>query len=199
MFKREDYRTELYLCSEFQNKYDSAENQERILTFLQEVQWIPSQVTITRATEHLGLPRTDGRTVKDDAREVRVAAQRSYNAAAAQADRLPLTREELDQFSRLSHADLTRLYWGEDGKANDFFSIRYRKASREFGYRIPERPTPTEAESQDDGAVKLTAAEYHAMPAQVVLQRMRNPRFKFAVMKLVKAGAIVLLIVGALR
>jgi hypothetical protein len=197
-FTGRDYQAELNLHNEWR-KYASIENEERILSFLQESQWIPSQTTINRAITHLELQRTDGRTAKDDARAIRADAQRNYDAAARRADQLPLTRQELDEFSRLSQADLTRLYWGEDGKATDFFSVRYRKASREFGYRIPEKPAPAEVENDDDDAVALTAAEYHALPAQVVLQRMRNPKFKLAVMRLVKAGLIGLMIAGVIR
>ena len=185
-FTRRNYQSELILQA--WQKFDSPENEERILSFLERVQWIPSQTSINRAIEHLGLQRTDGRTERDDVRAIRAEAQRNFDAAAKQADQLPLTRQELDEFSRLSQADLARLYWGDDGKATDFFSIRYRKASREFGYRIPARPTPVEVE--DDGSVQLSAAEYHAMPAQVILQRMRSPKFKLAVMKLVQRGEI---------
>jgi hypothetical protein len=178
-------------------KYDGQSNLERTLSFLVESQWLPSQTTIERAITHLQLQRTDGRTAKDDARAFRAEAERTFDDAVKDADRLPLTRTELDEFGRLSQAELQAKYWGEDRQATDFFAIRYRKASREYGYRIPPKPTPLVAD--DVGAVKLTADEYRSMPAQEILLRMRSsPRFKEAVYRLVAAGQILLLL-GVLR
>lgn len=194
-FTRPDYRSELYLHGTWP-KFDSPENEERILSFLEQSQWIPSQITIDRAITHLGLQRTDGRTIKDDAREIRAAAQRSYNSAAAEADRLPLTRAELDEFSRLSQADLQRLYWGEDGQATDGFSVRYRKAAREFGFVIPPKPAQ---QANDDQEIVITPEIYKAMPARELSVKLRNPRVKLQIMQLIKAGLIALLIAGALR
>jgi len=105
-FTRRNYQSELILQA--WQKFDSPENEERILSFLERVQWIPSQTSINRAIEHLGLQRTDGRTERDDVRAIRAEAQRNFDAAAKQADQLPLTRQELDEFSRLSQADLAR-------------------------------------------------------------------------------------------
>ena len=139
MFTARQYQSELNINNTWL-KYDSAENLERIVSFLVEQQWLPSQVTVERAIADLKLARTDGRTSKDDQREIRAEAQRSYDAAAAEADRVPLTRQELDEFASLSKVDLARRYWGSDGEASDYFSIRYRKASRECAFVIPPRP-----------------------------------------------------------
>jgi hypothetical protein len=182
MYKANQYRSELNLSNTWL-KYDSPANLDFIVSFLVENQWIPSQTTIERAIAHLGLQRTDGRTARDDARDVRAAAQRSYDAAAKEADRPPLTREELDEFSRLSMADLQRLYYGEDGKATDFFSVRYRKASREHGFRIPPPPTPPVVE--DKGEVQLSAEDYRRMPSRELQLKLRQPAFKMAVMRLI--------------
>jgi hypothetical protein len=185
-YTTKDYEHELSVNATWR-KFNNPANLQRITSFLADAQWIPSQTTVERAITHLKLQRADGRTNKDDSRELRAQAQKNYDAAAKQAEQMPLTKQELDEFSRLSQADLQRLYFGQDGKATDFFSIRYRKASREFGYRIPEKPA---VEVQEEGAVRLTAAEYHALPAQEVLRLMRNPRWKLAVMMLVKNGLI---------
>jgi len=187
IFTRQDYQSELNLHDSWY-KYDGPTNLQRILTFLVEVQWLPSQTTVNRALAHLQLPRMDGRTGKDDAREVRAAARRNYNTAAADADRIPLTRQELDEFASLSYSELQRRYFGEDGKASDFFSIRYRKAAREFGYRIPDKPAP--AEEVDEVTGRLTAAEYYSIPARELQIKLRNPKFKLQVMQLIKSGAI---------
>jgi hypothetical protein len=139
MFTAQQYQSELNINNTWL-KYTSPENLERIVSFLVEKQWLPSQVTVERALEHLKLARTDGRTERDDARAARAEAQRRYDAAAAEADRLPLTRQELDEFASLSKSDLARLYWGADGEASDYFSIRYRAASRQHGFVIPPKP-----------------------------------------------------------
>jgi hypothetical protein len=188
-YTTKDYEHELSTNATWR-KFNNPANLQRITSFLADAQWIPSQTTVERAITHLNLQRADDRTQKDDARDIRAVAQRNYDLAAKQAEQMPLTKQELDEFASLSQAELQRQYWGEDGKASDFFSIRYRKASREFGYRIPDKPVPVEVE--DEGAVKLSASEYHSMSAQEVLRRMRNPAFKLAVMKLVKARSIAL-------
>jgi hypothetical protein len=187
-FTVRNYTQEINMSTAWR-KYDGQSNLERILSFLVESQWLPSQTTIERAITHLQLARTDGRAAKDDARDARAEAQRNFDAAVKDADRLPLTRTELDEFGRLSQAELQAKYWGEDGQASDFFSIRYRKASREQGFRIPPKPAPVVAD--DEGAVKLSAAEYRRMPANEILRRMRSsPRFKEAVYRLVVAKEI---------
>ena len=185
-FKRSDYRSELYLHDTWP-KFDSPEAESRILTFLEQSQWLPSQTTISRAIAHLQLVRTDGRTAKDDAREIRAAAQREYNSAVKQANELPLRRLELDEFAAMGQDELARKYWAEDG---DFFRIRYNKASREFGYRIPNKPAASEELGDDGGEIQLTAAEYHALPARTILQKLRDPQFKRAVDRLIARSEI---------
>jgi|SRR5215469_1426310 len=118
-FTKRDYQSELNLGDAWM-KYASSENEERILEFLEEVQWLPSQVTINRAIASLQLSRTDGLT-------------------------------------------------------------------KEFDCRIPSKAV---IEAEEEGAIRLTAAEYKNIPAAEVLCRMRNPRFKEAVYKLVRAGQI---------
>src|SRR6516165_9399378 len=110
MFKASQYRSELNV-SNLWLKYDSPENLERVVSFLVGQQWLPSQVTVDRVIAHLKLARTDGCTAKDDAREAQAAAQKKYDAAAAEADRIPLTRQELDDFASMSKVELARRYW----------------------------------------------------------------------------------------
>jgi hypothetical protein len=183
-FTATDYRHEINLNDTW-HKFDSPGNLQRILSFLEEAQWLPSQVTINRAIAHLQLPRTDGGSARKDANEFKRQAQANFEAACAVADAFPFSPQELREFSALSFADLQRKYWAEDG---DFFRVRYNKAAREFGFVIPPKPAPPVVE--DEGTIRLTAAEYHSMSAQTILQRMRNPKFKLAVMKLVAAREI---------
>ncbi len=188
-FTARDYQNEINTNAPWR-KYAGAENLNRILVFLQEVQWIPSQTTIERAIANLELPRTDGGSARKDVIEIRRQAQANYDAAAAEADALPLNPQELAEFAALSFADLQRKYWAEDG---DFFRVRYNKAAKTFGYRIPEKPAAlVEAEAgQEDGtAVQLTAAAYKALSANDLKLKLRSPKFKLEVMKLIKAGAI---------
>jgi hypothetical protein len=185
MFTTKDYAHEISLNATWR-KYDSPANLQRILSFLAEAQWLPSQVTVERALGHLRLPRTDGGSALKDANAAKRAAQTNFDAACAAADALPLNPQELREFSALSFADLQRRYWSEDA---DFFRVRFNKAAREFGYRIPEKPSPS-VEVEDGGEIELTAEQYHAMPARELQIKLRNPRFKLQVMQLIKSGAI---------
>jgi hypothetical protein len=42
--------------------------------------------------------------------------------------------------------------------------------------------------------IKLTASEYHAISTDVLKMRMRDPRWKAAIYRLIKAGEIALLL-----
>lgn len=184
MFRANDYRSEINQNPTWP-KFDSPTNLEQITTFLVEVQWLPSQVTVERAIAHLQLQRTDGGSARKDANEFKRQAQANFEAACIAAGAIPLSPNELSEFSALSFADLQRKYWSEDA---DFFRVRYNKAAREFGYRIPEKPTPVEV--TDEGTVRLTAAEYSGMSAQNILRRLKEPGFKRAVDKLIANGEI---------
>jgi hypothetical protein len=187
------YRSKDYLAEISQNKTwpkcFSPANLNTLLDFLIEKQWLPSQVTIDRALTHLRFERTDGGSARKDAVDVRRKAQAQFDAACANAESLPLTPQELADFAALSFADLQRKYWADD---SDFFRVRYNKASKVFGYKIPPRPQEVEEEGEDEAdAMELSAAGYHAIPAATVCQRLRRePRFRRAVDRLVKMGAI---------
>jgi hypothetical protein len=194
------YRTKDYLPEITQNetwkKCFSPANLNTLLDLLIDKQWLPSQITINRALTQLQFARTDGGSVRKDAADVRRKAQAQFDAACSSADALPLTPEELTEFASLSFADLQRKYWDKDG---DFFRVRYNKAAKTFGYKIPPRPQVAE-EIDESQEIKLTAAEYHKIPADELRRRLRNPSFKQQLYLLLKSGSIVLfLVLGLLR
>jgi hypothetical protein len=185
------YRSKDYLAEISQNKTwpkcFSPANLNTLLDFLIEKQWLPSQVTIDRALTQLQFARTDGGSARKDAADFRRKAQAQFDAACANAEAIPLTPQECAEFSALSFADLQRKYWSEDA---DFFRVRYGKAAKMFGYKIPARPQVAE-EIDESKELKLSAAEYHSIPAQTTCRRLRTePAFRRAVDRLVKMGAI---------
>jgi len=186
------YRSKDYLAEISQNKtwpkcFSSA-NLNTLLDFLIGKQWLPSQVTIDRALTQLQFARTDGGSARKDAVDVRRKAQAQFDAACANAESLPLTPQELAEYAALSFVDLQRKYWAEDG---DFFRVRYNKAAKMFGYRIPPRPQAVEEDEDEADAMQLSASAYHAIPAATVCQRLRQePRFRRAVDRLIKMRAI---------
>lgn len=190
MYKQKDY--ESALASFKRNspveaaKYESAHSDSIVLAYLVQTQRLPTQTTVQIAIQELvrkGLLFAS----KENLRTVRALAQKGLDAALANADREPLTKAEMDEFAGLSFADLQRKYWGGDLQATDHFSVRYRKAARQHGFRIPARPS-----TQEEGeAVNLTAEEYRRIPAATVVARYRRDRaFKIAVDKLVAEGKI---------
>lgn len=134
------------------------------------------------------LKRTDGRTDEDDRAEAVSAAQTNLDKVLSEVDAEPLTRDELELFGSLSQRELSHRYYGPDGDAICEFAVRYRKASREFGYVIPPKFSGQATEST--GSLELTATQYHAIPAAELQRKLREPRFKFAVMQLIKTGQI---------
>jgi hypothetical protein len=99
-------------------------------------QYIPSIVSLNRAIRELGLRRVDGKTLADDQREIRAAAQANFDAVVAEAQRIPLSHEELQELASLSQLELSRKYFDENG---DYFRIRYTMACQQFGFRPPLR------------------------------------------------------------
>jgi hypothetical protein len=190
MYRSKDYLTELSR-NETWPKCFSPANLNTLLDFLIDKQWLPSQITINRALTQLQFARTDGGSARKDAANVRSKAQAQFDAACANAEAIPLTPEELAEFAALSFADLQRKYWADDA---DFFRVRYNKASNVFGYKIPARPQIAE-EVDESKEIKLTASEYHKIPTDVLKVRLRDPKWKAAVYRLMKAGEIVLVLV----
>jgi hypothetical protein len=176
-------------------KYAGPNAEDILFNFLTQVQRLPSVTTIQIAINELVkrklLARVDGKSEVDDAREFRAGLKRNLDQTLADAEKAPLTREELDHFASLSFAALQRLYWGDDLQATDYFSARYRKAAREHGFQIPARPAAElHDDSEDDGSIELTAEAFNAMPTDELKIKMRNPRFKLAMRQLMKAGKI---------
>ncbi len=189
MYSRKNYIDALFASAEYK-KYQSEAANKSIVDFLQEMQWIPSNLTIKRAIARLDPPRTDGGSDRKDANERQRAARAQLAGAIANAEALELTKDELDEFVSLSPDEVQRRYYAEDG---DFFRARYGKASRLFGFRIPEAPAKEEATDEVD-PLPLDAKTYHSIPAQTVCRRlMSEPKFKRAVDRLIEAGAIALI------
>jgi hypothetical protein len=190
MYRTKDYLPEI-TKNETWPKCFSTANLNTLLDFLIDKQWLPSQVTINRALTELQFVRTDGGSARKDAADVRSKAQAQFDAACANAEALPLTQEECAEFGALSFADLQRKYWDENG---DYFRVRYNKASKMFGYKIPSKPQVEEEIDDESKEIKLTAAQYHATPAQTVCRLLRNPAYRRAVDRLIKAGTIALML-----
>jgi hypothetical protein len=193
-YQSKDYVPEI-IANETWKKCFSPTNINKLLDFLIERQFIPSQVSINRALTELKFTRTDGGSAKSDAQAAVNAAQRNLDQVVAEAAAAPLSPNELAEFASLSAVDLQRHYWDNDGFST--FAVRYNKAVREFGYRIPARPTVEEV-IDDSKEIKLTAAEYHNTPAKTVCHLQTSPAYKRAVNRLIKAGAIAL-VLGLLR
>lgn len=185
MYKQKDYESAL---GDFKKnnaieaaKYESEHSDATILAYLVQTQRLPTQTSIYVAIQEL-VRKGALFASPENLRTVRALAQKGLDAALANAERDPLTKDELDEFAGLSFADLQKRYWGDDLKATDHFSARYRKAARQYGYRIPARP----AVQEEGEAVSLTAEEFRRIPANVTVRRYRSEiGFKRAVDKLV--------------
>jgi len=151
-----------------------------------------AKIVFDRLVANGTIPRTDGKTERDDLRENVAKAQANLDAAVAKVDAPPLTRDELNYFSSLSQRELSCLYYGEDGGAINEFAVRYRKAHREHGFVLPSRFSEIKATavSASSEEFELTPAQYRAMPAAQLQRRLREPRFKLRIMQMIKAGQI---------
>src|SRR5271154_6282407 len=123
MYSRKNYIDAVFASAEYK-KYQSEASNKAVVDFLQEQQWIPSNLTIDRAIARLDLPRTDGGSARKDANELHRAARIQFDGALAHADSLELTKAELDEFVSLSPAEVQQRWYAEDG---DFFRVRYGK------------------------------------------------------------------------
>jgi hypothetical protein len=136
MYKQSDYEAVMTRPESGWAKHGSAQNFDKTIRHLVNNQYIPSVVSLKRAIRELGIKRTDGKTSADDAREARAKAQANFDAVVLEAQRIPLTPEELNQFGSLSARDLSRRFFDEN---NDYFRIRYTMACQQFGFRPPLR------------------------------------------------------------
>jgi hypothetical protein len=192
-YTAKDYTMEI-VRNENWRKCFSPANLNKLLDFLEERQWLPSQVSVDRALAELKFRRTDGGSLEKDQRAAITAAQKNLDAVIAEAAAPPITRDEELYVASLGFADLQRQYWGPDNDGINTFAVRYNKLARERGYRIPERPQVV-GEIDDSKELKLSAAEYHSIPAQTVCRRLQTePAFKRAVDRLIKASAIALVL-----
>lgn len=137
MYKTQDYIEEISK-NEAWRKVFSQEHLKTLLDFLEERQWLPSQVTIDRALAQLKLPRTDGGNAASDRRTAADAAHKRLEAFIAEVSAPPLTRHEMEEFASLSFADLQRRYWDDEGVNS--FRIRYDLAAQHHAFRTPPRP-----------------------------------------------------------
>jgi hypothetical protein len=135
MYKREEY-TNIMLSSASSDwaKYQSSKHLELVIAHQMKGNFIPSRVSLLRAVRELGLKRTDGGSEAGDRRQAQINAQKNFDALVAEAQRIPLSPEELLEFGSLSARDLSRRFFDEN---NDYFRIRYTMACQQFGYRQP--------------------------------------------------------------
>jgi hypothetical protein len=193
IYTRKDYGAEIHKNATWK-KVVSSGNFEALMDFLLEHQWLPSQVTVDRALAQLKFRRTDGGSTETDKRAAVTAAQKNLDAVIKEASLPPLTRDELAEFASLSAADLQAKFYGPDNDALTVFAIRYKLAAAQHGFRLPPRPQVVEG-VDDSKELKLSAAEYHSIPAQTVCRRLQTePAFKRAVDRLIKASAIALML-----
>lgn len=127
------------------------------------------------------LTRTDGRDERFDAQQAATEAQANRDKIAARIDAPPLTRDELLYFGSLGQRELVERYW-----SNNEFRVRYDKAHREHGFVIPPKFAESSATPAVDSDLVLTAAQYHSIPAHELQIKLRDPKFKLAVMMLIK-------------
>ena len=201
MYKQKDYESAF---ADFKKnneievaKYQSSNSDDLILGYLVQTQRLPTQTTVHIAIQELARKGLLVATSKNIA-TVRAIARKGADAALAEAEKNPITRDEELYAASLSFAELQRLYWGEDRTASDYFSVRYRKLARERGYQIPARPVVDEEAGE---AVTLTAEQYHSIPSAELQRRLRTPSFKIAVYKLIQQGliAVLLSVLGVIR
>jgi hypothetical protein len=98
---------------------------------------VAARLAFNRLVANGQLPRTDGKSERDDAAEAVAAAQANLDRAVAEIDAAPLTKSEVEYFGSLSLRQVSALYYGEDGSAINNFAVRYRRAAREYGFVVP--------------------------------------------------------------
>ena len=147
---------------------------------------VAARLTFDRLVANGTLRRTDGKSDEDDRVEAVATAEVRFNQVVAETDAPSLTAAEIQEFSSLGREELSRRYWKDDGM--NTFRVRYDRAVREHMFRVPGRIQAVETPAE--GEIQLTAAEYHAIPSDVLKARMRDPKWKAAIYRLIKAGQI---------
>jgi hypothetical protein len=142
---------------------------------------VTARLAFDRCVANGTLQRTDGKGDRDDAQASVDRAQQNFDRVVHEVQTAPLTADEQAYFGSLSQSDLSAKYWHNDGYNQ--FRVRYDLAHQQAGFRLP--PRPSQGAVSDGGDYELTPAEYHALPASVLKQKIREPRFKAAVYRLI--------------
>jgi hypothetical protein len=110
--------------------YFSEDLQSKILERMQ----LPTETSVEIAFRTLlaeGLKPTDGLTERQRANAARARQQQKIEEAVQAVQSVPLSKEELDAFSQMSHAEVRSQY------ASDlYFKTRYDEAVRLFGFQV---------------------------------------------------------------
>jgi hypothetical protein len=159
-------------------RYQTAHSDELLLAYLVQQQQPASTITVELAIKQLVaknlLVRVDGKSQSDDTQE-------ALNQIVQRIEAPELTAAEIEAFSSIHPQELMKRYW-EDNATNRF-SIRYRKAAKTFGFQIPGRPAAKQAVAAGD-ELELTAEAYNSMSARDLQVKLRDPRFKAGVYRL---------------
>lgn len=140
-----------------------------------------ARICFDRLVANGTLRRTDGKRDEDDLRANVDRAQQNFDRVVQEVQASPLTADEQSYFGSLSQSDLSAKYWHNDGYNQ--FRVRYDLAHQQAGFRLP--PRPSQGAVSDGGDYELTPAQYHALPVSVLKQKIREPRFKAAVYRLI--------------
>jgi hypothetical protein len=167
------------------SRYETSGAAELLLTFLVQEQQPASTITVELGIKALVrkglLLRIDNKTADDDKRQ-------ALDQIIARVDGPDLTPTEIEAFSSIHPQKLMELYW-QDGGLNEY-AVRYRKAARIFGFRIPGHPTAKDTVAAGD-EVELTAEAYNSMSARDLQVKLRDPRFRAGVYRLLAERKIV--------
>jgi hypothetical protein len=142
---------------------------------------VAARLAFDRCVANGTLQRTDGKGDRDDAQANVDRVQQNFDRVVQKVQASPLTADEQSYFGSLSQSDLSAKYWHNDGYNQ--FRFRYDLAHQQAGFRLP--PRPSQGAVSDGGDYELTPAEYYALPASVLKQKIREPRFKAAVYRLI--------------
>jgi hypothetical protein len=159
-------------------RYQTAHSDELLFAFLIQQQQPASTITVELAIKQLVaknlLVRVDGKSQSDDTQE-------ALNKIIQEIEAPELAALEIEAFSSIHPQELMERYWEDNG--TNRFAIRYRKAAKTFGFQIPGRPAAKDTVAAGN-EVELTAEVYNAMPARELQVRLRDPRFKAGVYRL---------------
>lgn len=175
-------------------KYNSPGNRRLILARMQSYGVVPSVTAAQRAIRELvmenAIERTDG---GDEATDVRNAAVAKAASIRQQAESTPLNETLFNQLSRMHPNDVERQHWSDaDG---GLFRLIYNRASKEWGFKVPERPMPADRNLTDANDPSewrtLDANTYYHMEASRIITLYRSDKgFRRAVDRLIRDGKI---------